>query len=469
MLKWILLFVTTCYHSLYSFVWSPVLLCAFMAVGLYFTLHTRFFQLRYTKQWIKQPFSSLFHKSEEQSPNSITPFQSLCTALAATVGTGNIAGTATALAFGGPGAVFWMCISSFIGMMTIYAENVLGMRYRYKNQNGEWVGGAFITMERGLHAPRLAKLYALLCIFVSLSMGNMVQIHSISSTFEHTFTLPPLWCGITIAFLIGIVSAGGTKRVGQVSERLIPFMAIAYILFSLSVIFMHYDKIPAIFALILSEAFQLPAVSGGILGYEIHKALTTGVSRGVFSNEAGLGTSVLAHTSSDYKEAAEIGMWGIFEVFVDTILVCTLTAFVILSANIYDVNTYAEAVNAGQESRLLNGVPLVLASFATVYGSFAGYFISFSILVFAFSTILAWSFYGEKTTNYVFGEIGVLFYKFLFPIVLVLGSVVSLRFVWELADILNGLIAIPNLLTILFLSGEVLQTTKKYERKRRSS
>lgn len=454
---------------MYALVWGPWMLVLFMTIGLYFTIKTGFFQFTFFKRWIREPFAAFSEKKDSNTDpkekNSISPFQALCTALAATVGTGNIAGTATALVAGGPGSVFWMCASALIGMMTTYAENLLGMKYRYQNERGEWVGGAFITMERGLHAKCMAKVYAFLCILVSFSMGNMVQIHSISDTLHASFSIPPLFTGILLSLLIAGITAGGIKRVGQVAEHLIPFASVLYIVFCSYAVFLHYEQIPSTLLLIVREAFQIPAITGACLGYGVKKSMQFGISRGIFSNEAGLGTSVLAHTSCSEQEPVQIGMWGIFEVFADTVVVCTLTALVILTSPVYEKDRYLLNALLGREKLNLNGVPLATASFSTVYGHFADYFISFSILLFATATLLAWSYYGEKTTNYLFGRKGIRIYKFLFPVIIVIGSVISLEFVWEFADFLNGLLALPNLLTILLLSKEVFTMTDQYKKR----
>ena len=442
-----------------SIVWGVPMLILIISTGIYMTIRTNFFQVTKAKYVNKETFLAIFTKksvTKASDKKSISQFQALSTALAATIGTGNIAGVASAITIGGPGAVFWMWISAFFGMMTNYSENVLGIYYRKKNIHGEWSGGAMYYLEEGLKnksgvsflAKPLAILFSLFCVLASFGIGNMTQVNSISSALNSSFGIPTIVTGIVIAVVASLVIVGGIKRIGQVTEKIVPFMALAYIVGTLIIAFINFEHIPRVFSSIFTGAFGYDAVAGGISGALIKQAITMGFKRGVFSNEAGLGSSVMVHSSSDVKEPVVQGMWGIFEVFFDTIIVCTLTAFAILSTG---------ALETGEA-----GVPLVSAAFSHGFGSFAGQFISLAILLFAFSTVLGWSFYGSKATEYLFGIKYTIVYKILFIIFIVVGSTMNLDLVWNISDTLNGLMAIPNLIGVLLLSGTVIKITKDY-------
>ncbi|QSX09400.1 alanine:cation symporter family protein [Alkalibacter rhizosphaerae] len=451
--------VTSINSTINSLVWGVPMLVLIISTGIYMTVRTKFFQVRRAKHVNDETFKAIFTKksvTKSKDEKSISQFQALSTALAATIGTGNIAGVATAITVGGAGAVFWMWISAFFGMMTNFSENVLGIYYRKKNKKGEWSGGPMYYLENGLKDKKglhgfskpLAVIFALFCMLASFGIGNMTQVNSIASALEGSFGVPPLATGLVVAAVASLVIVGGIKRIGQVTERIVPFMALAYILGSVVIMIVNAAMIPEVFGEIFTKAFGFDAVAGGISGAMVRQAITMGFKRGVFSNEAGLGSSVMVHSSSDVKEPVIQGMWGIFEVFFDTIIVCTLTAFVILSTG---------ALETGE-----SGVPLVSAAFTHGFGGFAGEFVSLAILLFAFSTILGWSFYGTKAAEYLFGSGFTIVYKVLFIIFIVIGATMSLDLVWNISDTLNGLMAIPNLIGVLLLSNTVLRITADY-------
>ena len=343
---------------------------------------------------------------------SISQFQSLCTALAATIGTGNIVGVSTALISGGPGAIFWMWIVAFFGMMTNYSENVLGIYYRRKNDKNEWSGGAMYYLRDGLGAKQgmkqvgavLAVLFSVFCLLASFGIGNMSQINSIAGNMKTAFGVPSIATGIVLMVIAALVILGGIKRIASVAEKLVPVMALLYVVGALVVCISNIGQFGAVFTAIFKGAFAMKAVGGGIVGSGVKLAITWGMKRGVFSNEAGLGSSVMVHSSSNVKEPVRQGMWGIFEVFADTIIVCTLTAFTVLSTGLVDLDT--GAVLSSSE-----GSALVGEAFATVFGSAGPAFIAVAILLFAFSTVLGWSHYGTKAFEYLFGSGATIIYR----------------------------------------------------------
>lgn len=442
-----------------ALVWGTPMLILLLGSGIYFSIKTRFFQIRGFSFWLRRTFGEIcknpFKKQQTKQENGISPFQAMATALAASLGTGNIAGVATAVAIGGPGAVFWMWISAVFGMMTSFAENALGIYYRRKNKDGEWCGGAMYIIQDGLKQHKLlrpfrrplAVLFALFCALASFGMGNMVQINTISETMQSTFHLPPILTGIAAATILGLIIFGGVKRIGATAEKLVPLMALLYTLGALIVIFKNIDRLMPTLISIVEGAFGFSAVSGGISGAMIQKAMSQGLKRGVFSNEAGLGSSVVVHCASNLNEPAEQGMWGMFEVFFDTVIMCTVTALVILMPNT------TGAV----------GATLVAKAFAeNGFGIYGSAFIAISILFFAFSTCLGWSYYGAKCVEYLFGKGAVTPYKIIFIIFLFFGAVAEMKPIWNIADIFNGLMAVPNLLGVLTQSKLVIRIFKDY-------
>ena len=460
--------ITNINGKINGFVWGLPMLVLLVGTGILMTILTKVFQLSHFGYWMKHTLGSIFTdkhitKHTEAHDKSISQFQSLCTALAATIGTGNIVGVASALIFGGPGAIFWMWIVAFFGMMTNYSENVLGIFYRRKNEKGEWSGGAMYYLRDGLGSKKgmkqvgavLAVLFSVFCLLASFGIGNMSQINSIAGNMKAAFGVPNIVTGIVLMILAALVILGGIKRIASVTEKLVPFMAIIYVIGALIVCIINIDQFGAVFGAIFKGAFAMKAVGGGIVGSGVKMAVTWGMKRGVFSNEAGLGSSVMVHSSSNVKEPVRQGMWGIFEVFADTIVVCSLTAFTVLSSGLVDLETGAVISSA-------EGSALVGEAFCTVFGSAGPAFIALAILLFAFSTVLGWSHYGTKAFEYLFGSKATIIYRVIFIVFILGGATMSLDLAWDLSDTFNGLMAIPNLIGVLALSPIVMKITKNY-------
>ncbi len=451
-----------------GFVWGLPMLVLLVGTGILMTGLTGWFQLTHFGYWWKKTLGGIFRNKEVTAHTSredrqITQFQSLCTALAATIGTGNIAGVAAAIASGGPGSIFWMWIVAFFGMMTNYSENVLGIFYRRRNSKGEWSGGAMYYLRDGLGAKKhckqlgvvLSVLFSIFCVLASFGIGNMSQVNSIAVNMKSAFDIPTLWTGLFLMVVAGFVVLGGLKRIASVTEMLVPFMAVAYVVLALIVVLTHASMFPAAVVSIFKGAFAMKAVGGGIVGAGVKQAVTWGMKRGVFSNEAGLGSSVMVHSTSNVKEPVMQGMWGIFEVFADTIVVCSLTAFAILCSGVVDLETGSMISTAEKTA-------LVAEAFGKTFGPFGTKFIAVAILLFAFSTVLGWSIYGTKAVEYLLGEKAVRIYKAVFVIFIVCGATMKLELAWDLSDTFNGLMAIPNLIGVLALSGTVRKITKNY-------
>lgn len=442
-------------QTINSLVWGPPMLILFIFVGIYFTVRTKFFQVFKIRIIFKKTIFTIFKKQKNsRDKHSISQFQALSTALAATIGTGSIVGVATAITIGGYGAIFWMWVSAFFGMMTAYAENVLGIYYRKRNSKNEWNGGPMQYIEYGLKSKWLAILFAVFCVAASFGIGNMAQSNSISDALKSTFSIPPVISGIVVAIVVGVVIIGGIKRLGSFCEKVIPIMAVFYILGAIIIIVINKEMLPAVFKEIMSKAFGPSAAAGGISGAMLKNAISMGVKRGVFSNEAGLGSSVMVHSAADVKEPVVQGMWGIFGVFIDTIVICSLTAFVILTSGAVD--------GIGKNGKALDGIELVIVAFKNGFGQYAGYFVSISILFFAFASIVGWSYFGEKAMEYLFGIKSVVFYKAFFIGIIIVGAIAKLELVWDISDTLNGLMAIPNLIGVFLLSETVIKITKNY-------
>ncbi len=448
--------------------WPALILLAF--VGIFMTCRTKFFQVSHIAHWMKETIGAIFRKDVvgHTQDKSISQFQSLCTALAATVGTGNIVGVAGAIMVGGPGAVFWMWIIAFFGMMTNYSENVLGIFYRRKNSAGEWSGGAMYYLRDGLGAKKgckviggvLAALFSVFCFLASFGIGNMTQINSISGNMQDVFNIPTWATGIVIVILTGMVVLGGLKRIASVTEKIVPFMVILYMIGSIVIFCSNIAMIGPVFAAIFKGAFALKSAAGGIVGSGIKLAIEQGMKRGVFSNEAGLGSSVMVHSSSNVKEPVRQGMWGIFEVFADTIIVCTLTAFSVLSSGLVNLDTgVPESVYQGVELTKAN---LVSTVFSMHFGFAGAAFVAISVMLFAFSTCLGWSHYGSKACEFLFGEKVTRVYQIIFVAATFGGAVMGENLAWEIADTLNGMMMLPNLIGVLVLSPIVVRITKNY-------
>ena len=463
--------ITRVNDTINGLVWGWPALILLGCTGIIMTVMTKFFQVTHWGHWWHNTLGAIFrdkHVTGHTQDKTISQFQSLCTALAATVGTGNIVGVAGAIATGGPGAVFWMWIIAFFGMMTNYSENVLGILYRRKDGHGEWHGGAMYYLRDGLGAKKnckqigavLAILFSIFCLLASFGIGNMSQVNSMVSNVNNAFGIPKPAVGVFLVLAVGLVVIGGLKRVAMVTERLVPFMVIIYFLGAIIIIIMHFAKIPAIFAAIFKGAFSLKAVAGGGFGAGLALAMKMGFKRGVFSNEAGLGSSVMVHSSSNVKEPVRQGMWGIFEVFADTIIVCTLTAIVLLSSGAIDLGNGVadEAIleSIGGSSNLMS------YAFGQAFGKVGSGFIAIAILLFAYSTVLGWSHYGTTAIRYLFGEKGVWPYRIFFVLLVFGGSVMEAQLAWDISDTFNGLMMIPNLIGVLVLSPQVMECTRNY-------
>lgn len=430
---------------IHRLVWGPATLGTLLLTGIYFTLRSRFFPFRRLRLWWKETVGSFFAKpgrnsEPETRKKGISSFQAMTAALAGAMGTGNIVGVAAALAIGGPGAIFWMWVSSLFGMMTIFGENVLGYRYRQKNKKGEWVGGPMYYLSKGLNSRFLAGLFAVACVLSSLGMGNMTQANSIAGAMQAGFQVPGWVTGLALSLLVGIIIIGGLKRIAGFTEKIVPFMSVFYLLGCLAVIVVHGKNLPSVLENIFRQAFQFQAAAGGGAGFAV-AAMTQGISKGVFSNEAGLGSAPIIYAASEEGDGVKQGMWGIFQVFADTIVGCTVTALCILASG---------ALSSG-----LTGVALSTQAFSSVFGKMGGVFVAVSIVMFAFATLVSWSYYGEKSLEYLAGERLVPVYRFLYAACAALGCVLSLDSVWKAADTFNGLMAIPNMIALALLSREV--------------
>ena len=465
-------------------VWGLPGLFLLIGTGILLTCGTKFFQISRLGHWWKNTIATIFKKDSSSTKNSdrkaISQFQALCAALAATIGTGNIAGVAAAIVTGGPGAVFWMWVAAFFGMMTNFSENLLGIYYRRKNKNGEWCGGPMYYLKDGMGkrygkkglgvlASILAVLFCCFAILASFGIGNMAQINKIVLNMDAAFfsnaslgTIPGtdidiihLIIGIALLIVAALIIIGGLRRIAKFAEIVVPFMAVVYVIGSLIIFCFNISSVGAMFVSIFRFAFKPAAFLGGGIGILIKKTMTQGFKRGVFSNEAGLGSSVLVHSSSNVKEPVKQGMWGIFEVFFDTFVVCTMTAVVVLSTGYIDLST-------GQPVAGVNGDTLVSQAFGSQFGVAGTWFVAIAMLFFAFTTVLGWSQYGSKAVEYLFGTTGVKVYKFIFVLMIVSGAVMEGGLAWDLSDTFNGLMMIPNLIGVLSLFPLVIRITKNY-------
>ena len=464
-------------------VWGALGLVLLIGTGILVTLLTKFFQVTHIGLWWKHTIGSLFAKDvigHSEDKKSISPFQALCTALAATIGVGNIAGVAAAIATGGPGAVFWMWLAAFFGMMTNFSENVLGIYYRRRNSFGEWCGGAMYYLRDGLGAKKgcktigkvLAVVFCLFTLLASFGIGAMGQINKIVVNVESAFksaslsgvevfegvTLYSVILGVVLVIIAALITLGGLKRIAAFAEKVVPFMVVLFVTGSIILIAVNYAKILPAFAAIFKYAFNIKAVAGGTLGAFIATVVQQGFKRGVFSNEAGLGSSVMVHSNSNIKEPVKQGMWGIFEVFADTMIVCTITALVVLTSGLYDLT------NMG----LVEGVTdatLVASAFDSVFSfgiGFGSKFVAIAIALFAFTTVLGWDHYGTKAWEYLFGTKTTNLYKVIHLVTIFLGAVLTSSLAWDISDTFNGLMMIPNLIGVIVLSGLVCKITKNY-------
>ena len=445
-----------------NFIWGvPAMICI-IGVGLYLSLRTGFVQIRKFPYALKTTLGRIF-KKKEASDGSMTPFQAVCTALAGTVGTGNIAGVAGAIAIGGPGAVFWMWVSALLGMCTKFTEVTLAVHFRERNRHGDYVGGPMYYIKNGLgkNWRFLAVLYSAFGVLTVFGTGNATQVNTITTAIdtalinfnvisESSTGRLNLILGIVITLLVGMVLLGGIKRIGSVSEKLVPFMALFYILLALGVVLINFRNIPHVFYSIIYGAFRPRAVTGGVVG-SFFLSMKKGVSRGIFSNEAGLGTGSIAHACADTRKPVKQGLFGIFEVFADTIVICTLTALVILCSG--TTVTYGQAA----------GAELTISGFTSVYGSWISVFTAVAMCCFAFSTIIGWGLYGARCIEFLFSSEKVVKpFMVVYSLVAILGATVELGLLWSIAETFNGLMAIPNLIAVFLLSGTVVKMVKEY-------
>ncbi len=444
-----------------GFVWGVPAMVCIIGVGLLLSIRTRFIQFRKFGYTFKVTLGRIFHK-KEASDGSITPFQAVCTALAGTVGTGNIAGVAGAIAIGGPGAVFWMWISALLGMCTKFSEVTLAVHFREKNRQGDWTGGPMYYIKNGL-GPKwrwMAVLFALLGVLTVFGTGNATQVNTITSAINtallnyhvidaSSVSVSSLIIGIIIAVLVALILLGGIKRIGRVAEMLVPFMALLYIILALGVIFLNIDRVPGVFASIIEGAFSPASVTGGVVG-SFFLSMQKGVARGIFSNEAGLGTGSIAHATADTDHPVKQGFFGIFEVFADTIVICTMTALVILCSGV--------SVSYGTDA----GAELTINGFITTYGSWVSIFTAVALCCFAFSTILGWGLYGTRCIEFLFGSWINKPFMVVYSLVAVIGATADLGLLWSVAETFNGLMSIPNLIALFLLSGTVVKLVKDY-------
>ena len=446
--------------ALNSFAWGPLMLLLLVGTGIYLTIKVKWLQVTHFGRILKNTVGTLFKKQDSKDHGAnISPFQAVTTALAGTVGTGNISGVTGAIFTGGAGAVFWMWVAAFFGMITKYAEILLAMKYRIKDENGVYHGGPMYYIENGIgkNWKWLAVIFCLLGGFASFGIGNIAQSSEISGALTDLFKLPPLASGILIAVVVALVTLGGIKRIGKVTSLLVPFMSIFYIVAGIILILMRITHIPAVFGQIFAGAFSFKSVGGGLFGYTIMMAMKQGFARGVFSNEAGLGSAPIAHAASSTEKPCEQAIWGVFEVFIDTIVICSITAFAVLLSGILDVE--------GGLSAFTSKGAAAAAAFNTILpGTLGGKIIELSLLFFALSTILSWAYYGENCWGYLTknNKTFILIYKIIFALVCIVGAMGSGTLMWDIADTLNGLMAIPNLIALLMLSGVVAKVTKDY-------
>ena len=473
-----------------SVVWGAFGLLLLVGTGIIVTVMTKFFQVTHIGLWFKKTIGRLFKQDvikHSKEAGSISPFQALCTALAATVGTGNIAGVASAICIGGAGAVFWMWVAAFFGMMTNYAENVLGIYYRRKNENGEWSGGAMYYLADGLGKKKgmkhvgkiLAVLFCIFAMLASFGIGSMGQVNKIVTNVAQAFDVSALSSievfsgvslyniilGAIVMLLTALITLGGLKRIANVAEKIVPFMVVLFVAGSLVIIGVNYTNILPALKAIFVNAFSPEAFVGGGIGAVVSKVITQGFKRGVFSNEAGLGSSVMVHSNSNIKEPVVQGMWGIFEVFADTMVVCTMTALVILTAGGLEGGVFN--VVTGEIAAGYSDATLVGGAFNTVFPWFGigGKFVAIAMFLFAFTTVLGWSHYGSKAWECLFGAKTTVVFRIIHVCTVIFGAVLTSSLAWDISDTFNGLMMIPNLIGVLTLSPLVVKITKNYLRR----
>ncbi len=429
-----------------DFIWGLPLLILLVGTGIYLSIRLKFISFTKFGFILKNTLLKMFDKHELEE-GQVSPFQALSTALAATVGTGNIVGVSGAILLGGPGAVFWMWVAALFGMLTKYSEATLAVAYRETRPNGEVAGGPMYYLKNGLNMEWLGKIFAFLAAFATFGIGNSVQSNAISNVLYENFAIPKLATGIVVAIIAFLVIIGGIKRIGAFTEKLVPFMAAFYIIGAIVILVMRASAVGPAFASIFKYAFTARAAVGGGIGYTVMMAMRSGVARGVFTNEAGLGSSPIAHAAASTDHPVRQGMWGVFEVFIDTILVCTMTALVILTTTAWEAEP--------------NAATLVADSFEQGFSG-GRYIVTIGLVLFALSTILSWEYYGETSARFIFGDGFGKVYKVIYIPIIVLGATIDLDNVWIIADIMNGLMAIPNLIGLLLLSNVVIRLTDDF-------
>lgn len=433
-----------------NFIWGPVMLVLLVGTGIFLTVRVGFFQVSHIKLWMKGTFGAMFKKHSDDV--NITPFQAVSTALASTVGTGNIVGVTTAIVSGGPGALFWMWFAAFFGMVTKYSEVLLAIKYREKDADGKHYGGPMYYLTKGANLPWLGTIFAVFATLASFGIGNLTQINAMANVVQQNFNVPTIYTGIAVTIVVAIIIVGGIKRIGAFAEKCVPIMCVLYLICGIIIIFINLDKIPGIFKLVFSEAFSFKQVGAGFMGYAIAMGMRYGFARGIFSNEAGMGSAPMAHASSSNKNPVDQAIWGIFEVFVDTFLVCSITGIVAV-------------MNLDLAEQGLRGAPLISEAFrVSMPGDFGSIVLTIALLLFAFTTIVGWSHYGAVSLGYLTNnnKTTELIFRIIFILLIIVGSVSELELVWNIADTLNGLMAIPNLIGLLILSPVIAKTTREY-------
>ncbi|WP_099204317.1 alanine/glycine:cation symporter family protein [Scatolibacter rhodanostii] len=431
-----------------NIIWGIPMLVLMLGTGILLTVRTKGVIFTRFGTVMGNTLKTIFKPQQDDSEGTITPFQAVCTALAATVGTGNIVGIALAISVGGPGAIFWMWVCAILGMVTKFCETTLAVAYREKNEQGQFVGGPMYYISKGLGWKKSAVAFCIFAVIASFGVGNMVQANAVSGGLESAFSIPTFVTGIVLALLVALVIIGGIQRISAIAERLVPFMAIMYILAAVVVLVINAEKIPAAFGMIFKDAFTGTAAIGGFAGSTMMYAARIGVARGVFTNEAGLGSAPIAHACAKTDHPARQGCWGAFEVFFDTIVMCTVTALVILTSGLWTNSD-------------MNSSAMSLAAFGNAIPG-GEYVVSIGLVLFAFATIIAWYYYAEKALEYIAGKKAVRIYQAVFVLLVFVGCVSEIKLVWELADLFNGLMAIPNLIALVALSATIVKLTKDF-------
>ncbi len=427
-------------------VWGPPMLILILGVGLYFTIRLRFLQFTQFGRACREIWQKIRHVDEKEK-GDISPFKALTTAIASTVGVGNIAGVGTAIAIGGPGAIFWMWVMGFLGMVTNYSEVTLGVHYR-EFRNGAAAGGPMYYIKNGLNLPWLAVIFSIFGALAALGIGNMVQANSMADVLNSTFNVPFIWTAIVLAFFTGIVTLGGIKRIAEVTKTVVPVMALFYIIAAMLIIILNIQHVPAAFGLIFAHAFRPTAAVGGFAGATLMMTLRFGIARGVFSNEAGLGSTPIAHSAAKVDHPVRQGVWGLFEVFVDTIVLCTMTALAILTSGLWTSGA--------------TGATLTAMAFDVGLPGRGSILVAIGVVLFAYTTTIVWCYYGEKCAEFLFGSKIIIPYRIIWIPFLFIGAMGGLRAIWNVADTLNALMAIPNIIALFALSGVVIKLTKEF-------